>query len=246
MPYGDHTIRVVIADDEGVVRDGIRIMLESQPDITIVGTAGDGDHALRLCTEMRPDVLMLDVRMPGRNGLEVLAELVARGLVGPDAIRVLMLTTFDMEEYVDEALTSGASGFLLKSSSYEELTVAVRATAVGDGALSPSVARRIIRDYAATRRAEHTDPADLARIAELTTRERDVLALIGEGLSNGEIAEHLTVSGHTVKSHVSRLLTKTGCRDRAQAAVLARRTATHLLLPPSGDCPDAGLPPSRG
>ncbi|TDC72788.1 response regulator [Streptomyces hainanensis] len=220
---GGRVVRVVIADDERVVRDGVRMMLETQPDLTVVGTAGDGEHALRLCAELRPDVLMLDVRMPGLDGLAVLGELGRRGRLGPGGVRVLMLTTFDLEEYVAEALAAGASGFLLKSSSYEELTAGVRATAAGDGVLSPRVAGRIIREYAAARRAERPDPGAEARVAELTPRERDVLRLIGEGLSNGEIAGRLTVSAHTVKSHVSRLLAKTGCRDRAQAAVLARR-----------------------
>ncbi|MFF0088052.1 response regulator [Streptomyces canus] len=215
---------MVIADDERVVRDGVRLMVETQPDLTVIGTAEDGDHALRLATSLQPDVLMLDVRMPGHDGLWVLARLAERGLLAE--IRVLMLTTFDMDEYVDEALAGGASGFLLKSASYEEITAAVRATAAGDGALSPSVAGRLIRGYAARRQADRTDPDDLKRLAALTDRERDVLALIGEGLSNAEIAARLVVSEHTVKSHVSRLLAKTGCRDRAQAAVLARRV-TH-------------------
>ncbi|MFJ6573788.1 response regulator [Streptomyces sp. NPDC091292] len=225
MPPADRPpVRVVIADDERVVRDGLRLMLEIQPDLAVTGTAADGDHALRLTTDLTPDVLMLDVRMPGHDGLWVLARLAERGLLA--GTRVLMLTTFDMDEYVDEALAGGAAGFLLKSASYEEITAAVRATAAGDGALSPSVAGRLIRGYAAHRRAGRTDPADVARLSALTGRERDVLALVGEGLSNAEIAVRLTVSEHTVKSHVSRLLAKTGCRDRAQAAVLARRTTT--------------------
>ncbi|MEV5534419.1 response regulator transcription factor [Streptomyces prunicolor] len=222
MPPADRPpIRVVIADDERVVRDGLRLMLETQPDLLVTGTAADGDHALRLTTDLRPDVLMLDVRMPSHDGLWVLTRLAERGMLTD--IRVLMLTTFDMDEYIDEALAGGASGFLLKSASYEDITAAVRATAAGDGALSPSVAGRLIRGYGAWRKADRVDPADLERIAPLTDRERDVLTLIGEGLSNAEIATRLVVSEHTVKSHVSRLLAKTGCRDRAQAAVLARR-----------------------
>ncbi|MFE3738724.1 response regulator [Streptomyces sp. NPDC059096] len=219
---GAAPLRVVVADDERVVRDGLRLMLELQPGLTVVGSAGDGDHALRLTVALRPDVLMLDVRMPGHDGLWVLARLAERSLL--TTTRVLMLTTFDMDEYVDEALGGGASGFLLKSASYEEITAAVRATAAGQGALSPTVAGRLIRDFAAARRADRADPAELARTAALTPRERDVLAHIGEGLSNAEIAARLVVSEHTVKSHVSRVLAKTGCRDRAQAAVLARRT----------------------
>jgi DNA-binding NarL/FixJ family response regulator len=137
---------------------------------------------------------------------------------------VLMLTTFGTDEFVDEALAKGASGFMLKSSSYEELIAGVRATARGEGSLSPSIARRVINGYVAGRQNPAVDPADIRRIADLTSRERDVLALLGDGLSNHEIANRLSVSEHTVKSHVSRLLAKTGCRDRGQAAALARRT----------------------
>ncbi|UGQ13434.1 response regulator transcription factor [Yinghuangia sp. ASG 101] len=220
---GERPIRVVVADDERVVRDGLRLMVDTQPDLTVVGTAGDGDHALRLALDVRPDVLMLDVRMPGHDGLWVLGRLAAEGAL--DTTRVLMLTTFDMDEYVDEALTAGACGFLLKSASFEEITAAVRATAAGDGALSPAIAGRLIRAYAADRRARVRDPDDMARLAALTPREREILALIGEGLNNAEIAARLVVSEHTVKSHVGRLLGKTGCRDRAQAGALARRTS---------------------
>ncbi|TDC58646.1 response regulator transcription factor [Actinomadura sp. KC345] len=219
MPPGDGPVSVVIADDESVVRDGLRAILETQDDIAVTGTAGDGDHALRLCRDLRPDVLLLDVRMPGHDGLWTLGRLARAGAL--DRTRVLMLTTFDLDEYIDEALTQGASGFLLKSSSYEELLAAVRAAAGGDGALSPSVARRVIDGYAAHRRARRADPADLARLHDLTPREHDVLHLIGDGLSNSEIAERLVVSEHTVKSHVSR---KLGLRSRGQAAALSRRT----------------------
>ncbi|TDC73905.1 response regulator transcription factor [Actinomadura sp. 7K507] len=223
MPPGDG-INVVIADDERVVRDGLRAILETQDDIAVTGTAGDGDHALRLCRDLRPDVLLLDVRMPGHDGLWTLGRLARDEALGPGGTRALMLTTFDLDEYVDEALTLGASGFLLKSSSYEELLAAVRAAAGGDGALSPSVARRVIDGYAAHRRARRADPADLARLHGLTPRENDVLQLIGDGLSNSEIAARLVVSEHTVKSHVSRILGKLELRSRGQAAALSRRT----------------------
>ncbi|WP_301177982.1 response regulator [Actinomadura geliboluensis] len=223
MPSADRRITVAIADDERVVRDGLRAIIETQRDIEVVGTAGDGDAALRLATGTGPDVLLLDVRMPGRDGLWVLDRLARRGLLG--RTRVLMLTTFDLDEYIDEALATGAAGFLLKSSSYEELLAAVRAAASGDAALSPGVARRVIDGYLAHRRAARPAPADLARVEALTPRERDVLALIGGGLSNAEIAERLVLSEHTVKSHVSRLLTKAGCRSRGQAAALAHRAS---------------------
>jgi DNA-binding NarL/FixJ family response regulator len=223
MPPADRRITVAIADDERVVRDGLRAILETRDDIEVVGAAGDGGAALRLAAAAAPDVLLLDVRMPGGDGLWVLERLARQGRLG--RTRVLMLTTFDLDEYIDEALTAGAAGFLLKSGSYEELVAAVRAAASGDGALSPGVARRVIDGYAAQRRGARPVPADLARVAALTPRERDVLHLIGDGLSNAEIAARLVLSEHTVKSHVSRLLAKTDCRSRGQAAALAHRTA---------------------
>lgn len=192
----------------------------------MLDTAGDGDQALALTSQLRPDVLMLDVRMPGHDGLWVLAELGRRGLLGDGHTQVLMLTTFDLDGYVDEALDAGASGFLLKSSSYEELVAAVRAAAAGHHTLSPPVTRRIVDSHLRSRRAHQTDPADQARLQHLTAREHDVLQLVGEGLSNAEIAARLVITEHTVKTHVSRLLAKTGCRDRGQAAALARRTRT--------------------
>ncbi|GAA2125198.1 response regulator transcription factor [Actinomadura napierensis] len=250
MPSGDRLISVVIADDERVVRDGLRAILETQDDIMVTGAAADGDHALRLCGTMRPDVLLLDVRMPGHDGLWVLGELARTGVLGPDGVRVVMLTTFDMDDYIEEALLLGAGGFLLKSSSYEELLTAVRAAATGDGALSPSVARRVISGYVAHHRARRSDPADLARLRELTPRERDVLALIGDGLSNGDIAARLVVSEHTVKSHVSRILTKLGLRSRGQAAALSRRASLEDGHQPTVTRPQAtdaeGRPARQG
>jgi DNA-binding NarL/FixJ family response regulator len=220
----DEPITVVVADDERIVRDGLQAILHSQPGIAVVGTAGDGDQALQVCVRLRPQVVMLDVRMPGHDGLWVLAELRRRSLLGSHRTQALMLTTFDLDEYVDEALDAGASGFLLKSSSYEELIAAVRAVAAGQSMLSPAVTRRVVNSYVATLRSPQADPADLARLRDLTAREREVLDLIGDGLSNAEIAGRLTVTEHTVKTHVSRLLAKTACRDRGQAAALARRT----------------------
>lgn len=217
-------ISVVVADDERVVREGLRAILETQDDIAVAGTAADGDHALRLCGALRPDVLLLDVRMPGRDGLWVLGELARAGTLGPHGVRAVMLTTFDMDDYVDEALTLGASGFLLKSGSYEELLTAVRAAANGDAALSPGVARRVIGGYVAHRRSQRADPADLTRLDELTPRERDVLELVGRGLSNAEIAKTLIVEESTVKTHVKRILAKLDLRDRVQMVIFAYET----------------------
>ena len=219
-------ITVLVVDDERIIRDGLAVILDSQEDITVVGTAGDGEEAVEVCVRLKPDVLMLDIRMPRRDGLWTLAELARRGMLGPRRTRALMLTTFDLDEYVDQALAAGAVGFLLKNSSYEELTAAVRATAAGHSALSPAVTQRIIASHLATR--QRPDNSDLNRLADLTPRERDVLRLVGDGLSNAEIAVRLVVSLHTVKTHVSRVLAKTGCQSRAQAAVLARRTGNPL------------------
>lgn len=216
------SISVLVVDDERIIRDGLAAILDSQDDITVAGTAGDGEEAVEVCGRLRPDVLMLDIRMPRRDGLWTLAELGRRGLLGPGRTQALMLTTFDLNEYVDQALAAGAAGFLLKNSSYEELTAAVRATAAGHSTLSPAVTQRIIESHLATR--QQPDNGELARLADLTPRERDVLRLVGDGLSNAEIADRLVVSLNTVKTHVSRMLAKTGCQSRAQAAVLARRT----------------------
>lgn len=215
-------ISVLVVDDEPVILAGLSAILDSQADLTVAATASDGEEAVEVCARLKPDVLLLDIRMPRRNGLWALAELGRRGLLGPGRSQVLMLTTFDLDEYVDDALAAGAAGFLLKHSSYEELTGAVRAAAAGHSALSPVVTRRIIEGHLRTR--QRPDDDELARLRGLTARERDVLRLVGDGLSNAEIAVRLVVSLHTVKTHVSRMLTKTGCQSRAQAAVLARNT----------------------
>ncbi|MEU7158215.1 response regulator transcription factor [Streptomyces chrestomyceticus] len=213
-------ISVCVVDDEPVIRAGLSAILDSQADIIVAGTADDGEEAVEACARLRPDVLLMDIRMPRRDGLWALAELGRRRLLGPGRSRVLMLTTFDLDEYVDDALAAGASGFLLKNSSYEELAGAVRAAAAGHSALSPVVTRRIIEGHLSGRR--RPGDQELARLRDLTEREADVLRLIRDGLSNAEIADRLVVSLHTVKTHVSRMLTKTGCHSRAQAAVLAR------------------------
>ena len=209
------TIRVAVADDQEVVRSGFAALLESQADLEVVGTAGNGGEALDLCREQRPDVVLMDVRMPSMDGLEA-TRLVVGELGG--STRVLMLTTFDLDEYVYEALGAGASGFLLKDVTAESLFEAVRVVASGDALLAPSVTRRLIGEFARLRPAVPLQPG---RLHELTPRETEVLRLVAEGLSNAEIAERLVLSEETVKTHVSRVLTKLGLRDRAQAVVVA-------------------------
>ena len=208
-------IRVVVVDDQEVVRSGFAALLETQADLEVVGTAGDGAEGFDLCREQKPDVALMDVRMPTMDGLEATRRVVAE----PDnGTRVLMLTTFDLDEYVYEALAAGASGFLLKDATAEALFEAVRIVARGDALLAPSVTRRLIGEFA---RLHPATPLQPDRIRELTPRETEVLRLIAEGLSNGDIAERLVVSEETIKTHVSRVLTKLGLRDRAQAVVVA-------------------------
>jgi DNA-binding NarL/FixJ family response regulator len=209
------TIRIVVVDDQEVVRSGFAALLETQADLEVVGTAGDGAEGFDLCREQKPDVALMDVRMPMMDGLEATRRVVAE----PDnGTRVLMLTTFDLDEYVYEALAAGASGFLLKDATAEALFEAVRVVARGDALLAPSVTRRLIAEFA---RLHPATPLQPDRIRELTPRETEVLRLIAEGLSNGDIAERLVVSEETIKTHVSRVLTKLGLRDRAQAVVVA-------------------------
>ncbi|XVV08110.1 response regulator [Actinosynnema sp. CA-248983] len=203
-----------MADDQVLVRAGFRLLLDTEDGFEVVGEAGDGAEAVRLAHEHHPDVVVMDIRMPGTDGLaatrQVKAEL-------PD-VKVLVLTTFNVDEYVFEALKSGASGFLLKDTDPVELLHALRVVAEGDALLAPSVTRRLIEEYAA--RPEHRRP-DPAALRELTAREREVLALVAGGLSNEEIADHLVISPATARTHVSRVMTKLGARDRAQLVVLA-------------------------
>ncbi|MFJ8006619.1 response regulator transcription factor [Streptomyces fagopyri] len=215
-------ITVLVVDDEPIIRTGLTTILRTQDDLTLVGTATNGQEAVDACAELRPDVVLMDIRMPRRDGMWALAELGRRRLLGPGRTQALMLTTFDTDEFVDAALAAGAAGFLLKNSSYEELTAAIRAAAAGHSALSPAVTRRVIEGHLATVR--RPDDQELARLGDLTARERDVLRLIGEGLSNSEIADRLVVSVNTVKTHITHVLAKTGCQSRAQATVLARNT----------------------
>ena len=217
------SISVVVADDQDIVRAGFSALLETQLDITVVGSAGDGAEAVRVCREQRPDVVVMDVRMPVMDGIEATRELAASDGGGP---RVLMLTTFDLDEYVYDALSAGASGFLLKDVTAERLFDAVRVVAAGDALLAPAVTRRLIGEFARLRPRLATAPE---RLSELTPRELEVLRLVAEGLSNGEIAERLVVSEETVKTHVSRVLMKLGLRDRTQAVITAYESG--LVVP---------------
>jgi DNA-binding NarL/FixJ family response regulator len=208
-------IRVLLADDQALVRAGFRALLDAQPDVEVVGEADDGAEALRLCGELVPDVVLMDIRMPGLDGLAATARITADpALTG---VRVVVLTTFELDEPVFEALRSGASGFLVKDTEPAELVRAVRAAVAGDALLSPGVTRRLIAEFAARSKA----PDGRTELGALTEREREVVTLVGMGLSNDEIARRLVVSPLTAKTHVSRAMVKLGARDRAQLVVLA-------------------------
>ena len=205
-------VRVVIADDQGMVRAGFRSLLEAEPDIRVVGEAADGESALAALRTLRPDVVLMDIRMPVLDGIAATRQLLSEG----SASRVLILTTFDLDEYVFEALRAGASGFLLKDSPAEELVDAIRVVAAGDALLDPAVTRRVI-DAFVQRRA--VPAAGGAALATLTSREREVLGLMARGLSNADIGRRLYISDGTTKTHVSNVLTKLGLRDRVQAVI---------------------------
>ncbi|HEU0101727.1 MAG TPA: response regulator transcription factor [Mycobacteriales bacterium] len=208
-------IRVVLADDQAVVRAGFRTILSAEPDLEVVGEASDGAEAVRVARRTRPDVVLMDVRMPGTDGIRATAELAGPGV--PDPVAVLVVTTFDLDEYVFGALRAGASGFLLKDVEPDEVVAAVRLVAAGQGLVAPAVTRRLIAEFARVPPLR----ADTARLNRLTVRERDTLVLLAAGLSNAEIAAALMVTPSTVKTHVGGLLTKLGCRDRVQAVVFA-------------------------
>jgi len=209
--------RVLLVDDQALVRTGFRVILDAQPDLEVVGEAGDGLEGVALAASLAPDVVCMDVQMPGLDGLEATRRITA----APGAPEVLVLTTFDRDDYLFQALEAGASGFLLKTASPEQLVEAVRVLAAGDALLSPAVTRRVIERFGAPHLAE---AAPDARLAELTEREAEVFRLLAEGLSNAEIAARLYVGEATVKTHVSNILLKLGVRDRVQAVVHAYRS----------------------
>ena len=218
-------IRIVVADDHQVIRTGFAALLDTQPDFTVVATAPDGVEAIRVCRELSPDVVLMDIRMPTLDGIEATRQLSDSAKVGP---RILMLTTFDLDEYVYDALRAGASGFLLKDVTAERLFDAVRVIAAGDALLAPAITRRLIGEFARLQPESIASPTPLT---VLTPRETQVLRLVAEGLSNPEIAARLVVTEETVKTHVSRVLTKLGLRDRTQAVITAYETG--LVVPRS-------------
>ena len=221
------TIRVVVADDQQIVRAGFAALLDTRDDLEVVGTAADGEEAVRVCGEQRPDVVLMDIRMPAMDGIEATRRLSEDGAAAP---KVIVLTTFDLDEYVYDALGAGASGFLLKDVKAEMLFDAVRVVAAGEALLDPAVTRRLVSEFA---RLRPTLPLRPDALGELTPRELEVLRLVAEGMSNGEIAERLVVSDETVKTHVSRVLSKLHLRDRTQAVVVAYESG--LVVPRAHD-----------
>ena len=220
------SIGVLVVDDEELVRTGLRLILDAEPDLTVVGTAGDGADAVAAVRRLRPDVVLMDIRMPGVDGLEATRRILGEGA----PCRVVVLTTFDVDEHVYEALRAGASGFLLKDVPAAQLAHAIRVAAAGEALLAPSVTRRLIAAFTRPDQAtglDHLPPG----LAELTARETEVLTLLADGMSNAEIARRLFVGEATVKTHVARILTKLGVRDRVQAVIVAFRAGIAPLHP---------------
>ncbi|MYS90460.1 MULTISPECIES: response regulator [Streptomyces] len=214
---------VLIADDQPLQRFGSRMLLESQDDMTVVGEAANGSEAVRMAAELHPDVVLMDIRMPGLDGIEATRRITAAG----DRTRILIVTTFDLDEYAYAGLRAGASGFLVKDAQPEELLAGIRAVATGDAVVAPSLTRRLLDAYVhhlPTDPATETSPEEDPRLASLTDREREILTVIGKGWTNTEIATRLHLAESTVKTHVGRILAKTGSRDRIQAVILAYDT----------------------
>jgi DNA-binding NarL/FixJ family response regulator len=235
---GGGTTRCLIADDQAMVREGFAAVLAAQPGLLVVGQAADGADAVRQTRHLDPDVVLMDVRMPVMDGLQATRQIL-RAPASPARPRVLMLTTFDLDDYVYQALRAGASGFLLKDATAAELVHAVRVIAAGDALLAPSVTRRLIADFA---RQPHPGPPFPATLGALTQRESEVLQLIARGLSNAEISDTLVIAEQTTKTHIGRILAKLDLRDRAQAVVLAYETG---LVTPGGSGPARTNPDTR-
>jgi DNA-binding NarL/FixJ family response regulator len=229
MSIDQPPVRIVIADDHDVVRSGFASLLDSQPEFTVIGSARDGLEAVRIAHELHPDVVLMDIRMPAMDGIEATRQLTSQQ---PDGPRILILTTFDLDQYVYDALRAGASGFLLKDTTAEQLFDAVRVIAAGDALLAPGITRRLISEFAGR---PSTTPQPHPPLEDLTPRETEVLKLVAQGLSNAEIADRLVVTEETVKTHVSHILNKLGLRDRTQAVVTAYETR---LVTPGPHPPD--------
>jgi len=224
-------IRVVVADDQNLVRSGFRALLDAEDDITVVGEASDGAEALAVCREVTPDVVLMDIRMPGVDGLTATRRIIEDRRL--DGVRVLILTTFEIDEYVYEALRAGASGFLVKHTEPAELIRAVRVVAGGESLLSPGATRRLIAAFVDSGGGATPAPQPPREVNDLTAREREVVVLVADGLSNEEIAQRWVVSNATVRTHVSRAMTKLRARDRAQLVVFAYRYGL-AAIPPAG------------